>query len=360
MVQPSASSATREQLQEFYRDLAPQSLGALWTAQEEVLTNEPKSKALPHLWRWSELRPRALQAAELVGTQEAERRVLMLLNPGLNGRVATTNTLFSGLQIVMPGEAASAHRHTPAALRFVIQSEGGYTTVDGEKIPMNPGDLVLTPNWTWHDHGNDTRDPMIWLDGLDLPLVHLLESVFFESFPEDVQPVTQPVDRSQRMYGAGGLSPGWQTPVGAHSPLMHYPWDQARAALLRLAPETDGSPHDGVILEYTDPRTGGPVMPTMACHVQLIRPGEHTLAHRHTSSAIYHVVEGSGSTVVDGQVFDWEEKDVFCVPGWTFHEHVNRSSVEPAILFSFSDQPVLRSLNLLREQEHPDQRQPTT
>ena len=357
MVRPSASSVTHEQLQDFYQDLQPQSLGALWNVQEQVLTNEPKGKAVPHLWRWSELRPRALRAAELVGTQEAERRVLMLLNPGLNGRTATTNTLFSGLQIVMPDEVARAHRHTPAALRFVIQSEGGYTTVDGEKIPMNPGDLVLTPNWTWHDHGNDTQDPMIWLDGLDLPLVHLLESVFFEPFPEDVQPITQPVDRSQGLYGTGGLSPGWQTPDGVHSPLMHYPWEQARESLLRLASETDGSPHDGVILEYTNPRTGGPVMPTMACHIQLIRPGEHTLAHRHTSSVIYHVVEGSGSTVVDGQIINWEAKDVFCLPGWTFHEHINESNSEPSILFSFSDQPVLRSLDLLREQDHPDQRQ---
>ena len=323
-------------------------------------TNEPKSKAVPHLWRWSGLRPKALRAGELVGTQDAERRVLMLLNPGLDGRIATTNSLFSGLQIVMPGEAARAHRHTPAALRFVIQSQGGYTTVDGEKIPMHPGDLLLTPNWTWHDHGNDTADPMIWLDGLDLPLVHLLESVFYEPFSEDVQPVTHPVDGSRNLYGAGSLSPGWQTSEGAHSPLMHYPWEQAREALLRLAPDTDGSAHDGVILEYTNPRTGGPVMPTMACHVQLIRPGEHTLAHRHTSSVIYHVVQGRGTSVVDGQALNWEEKDVFCVPGWAFHEHINESNSEPALLFSFSDQPVLRSLNLLREQDHPQKHQPVS
>lgn len=357
MLQPSASKATAGQLEEFYRELSPHSLGALWTAQEDALTGEPRSKAVPHLWPWREIRPKALQAGELVGTQEAERRVLMLLNPGLAGRVATTNSLFSGVQIVMPGEAARSHRHTPAALRFVIQSLGGYTTVEGEKIPMLPGDLVLTPNWNWHDHSNDTGEPMIWLDGLDLPLVSLLEAVFFEQYPEDVQPITRPDGETQKLYGSGGLAPAWQTPDGAHSPLMHYPWEQAKDALLGLAPDTEGSPFDGVMLEYTNPLTGGPVMPTIACHAQLLRPGERTKAHRHTSSVIYHVVEGNGVSVVDGHDMEWEPKDVFCVPGWAYHEHFNPSFTQPALLFSFTDRPVLRSLNLLREQEHPQGRQ---
>jgi gentisate 1,2-dioxygenase len=357
MLQPSRSAATAEELESFYQDLKPNSLGALWTVQERALVDEPKSQAQAHLWPWRELRPRAMKAAALVGTQDAERRVLMLLNPGLDGRIATTNSLFSGIQIVMPGEAARAHRHTPAALRFIIESAGGYTTVEGDKVPMRPGDLVLTPNWTWHDHGNDTDEPIIWLDGLDLPLVHMLEAVFYESYPEDVQPITQPVDSNFARYGSGALTPAWQTSESAHSPLMHYPWEKSKEALFRLAPETDGSPFDGVILEYTNPTTGGPVMPTMACHVQLLRPGERTKAHRHTSSAIYHVVEGEGASVVDGQRMDWEAKDVFCVPGWAYHEHINRSSTEPALLFSFSDIPVLRSLNLLREQTHPDEYQ---
>ena len=358
MVQPSKSTATQDELQSFYQDLAPNSLGALWTVQERTLVNEPKSKAVAHLWPWRELRPRAMKAAELVGTQDAERRVLMLLNPGLEGRVATTNSLFSGLQIVMPGEAARAHRHTPAALRFVIESQGGYTTVEGDKVPMRPGDLALTPNWTWHDHGNDTDEPMIWLDGLDLPLVNMLEAMFYESYPEDVQPITQPLDSTLGRYGSGVLTPAWQTSDSAHSPLMHYPWGKSKEALLRLAPDAEGSPYDAIILEYSNPATGGSVMPTMACHVQLLRPGEHTMAHRHTSSAIYHVVEGEGTSVVDGQRMDWESKDVFCVPGWAYHEHINRSSSEPALLFSFSDIPVLRSLNLLREQSHPQDYQP--
>ena len=357
MLRPSASTATSEELASFYQDLESYSTAALWTVQEQALVSEPRSKALPHVWRWQELRPQAMRAAQLIGTQDAERRVIMLLNPGLAGRIATTNSLFSGLQIVMPGEAARAHRHTPAALRYIIESDGGHTTVNGDRIPMLPGDLVLTPNWTWHDHGNTTGNPIIWLDGLDLPLTHMLEAVFYEPYSEDIQPITLPTDSSLIAYGSGSLRPSWERPTAAHSPLLHYPWDQTWSALQRLAPVADGSPFDGVVLEYTNPNTGGPVMPTMACHIQLLRPGEGTKAHRHTASAIYHAVEGEGFSVVDGQRLDWEEKDVFCVPGWAFHEHVNASATHPVVLFSFTDSPVLQALSLLREQPHPQEHQ---
>ena len=135
---------------------------------------------------------------------------------------------------------------------------------------------------------------------------------------------------------------------------MHYPWKQTWETLQRLAPEVEGSPFDGVILEYSNPNTGGPVMPTIACHIQMLRPGEATKAHRHTASAIYHVVQGSGRSVVNGETIEWEGKDVFCVPGWNYHEHVNASNTEPAVLFSFTEAPVLKALSLLREQAHPE------
>ena len=353
MLKPSSFVATSEELESYYKGLESFSVGPLWEVQTRALVPEPTSKALPHIWRWKELRPQALRAGKLVGTEQATRRVLMLLNPGLDGRIATTNSLFSGLQVVMPGEVAPAHRHTPAALRFIVESDGGYTTVDGERIPMMPGDLVLTPNWTWHDHGNDTNNPMIWLDGLDLPLVHLLEAVFLEPYPEDVQPVTQPVDTSFTKYGSGALKPTFETPTSAHSPLMHYPWQQAKDMLERLAVSVEGSPYDGIVLEYTNPNTGGPVMPTIACHIQLLRPGQRTKAHRHTPSTIYYVVEGNGASIIGGERFEWEAKDVFCVPGWAYHEHMNDSTTDAAVLFSFTDSPVLRSLNLLREQARP-------
>jgi gentisate 1,2-dioxygenase len=275
---------------------------------------------------------------------------LELRNPGITEYVAATNVLFAGIQIVMPGELARAHRHTLAALRFIIESDGGYTNVNGEAIPMLPGDLVLTPNWSWHDHANDTTRPMIWLDGLDAPLVRFLGAAFQEEFPEDTQPLSEHRGLTLTKYGAGALRPAWDSHVARSSPLMHYPWAATRQALQELDALDRGSPYDGLLMEYTNPVDGGPVMPTLACYVQMLRPGQRTEAHRHTSSAVYHVVEGKGCSVVGGEVLEWEDKDVFAVPGWTGHHHVNLSDRDPAFLFSFTDIPIMRALDLLREE----------
>jgi gentisate 1,2-dioxygenase len=332
--------APAEELDCFSMALSELSVGALWASRESAEMArrpvvEPKPQAVPHVWHWKELRPQALRAAELIGTQQAERRVLQLKNPAVTERSATTNTLFAGIQIVMPGEVARAHRHTMAALRFIIESDGGYTNVNGDAIPMRPGDLVLTPNWAWHDHANDTTNPMIWLDGLDAPLVRMLEAVFQEEFPDGER---QPLSAT-----ASAITP------------MHYGWSETKQKLEQLANNgsADANPHDGVIMEYTNPIDGSSVMPTIACFVQRLQPGERTQAHRHTSSAIYHVVEGRGYSIIGQRNLEWEPKDTFCVPSWTSHQHVNPSSSEPAYLFSFTDIPVMRSLNLLREEPLP-------
>jgi gentisate 1,2-dioxygenase len=350
--------ATTEELQRFYEELDAAGLGALWTSlpppnRDGTGKVEPKPHAVPFMWHWRDIRARALQAAALIGTEQAERRVLELRNPGITDRVATTNTLFAGIQIVMPGELARAHRHTLAALRFIIESDGGYTNVNGEAIPMLPGDLVLTPNWAWHDHANDTTRPMIWLDGLDAPLVRFLGAAFQEEYPEETQPLSEQRGLTQSKYGAAALRPAWDTHSARSSPLLHYPWVTTRQALQELDGLNQGSPHDGLIMEYTNPFDGGPVMPTLGCYVQMLRPGEHTQAHRHTSSAVYHVVEGKGCSTVGDDILDWEDKDVFAVPGWTGHHHVNLSDTDPAFLFSFTDVPVMRSLDLLREEPLP-------
>jgi gentisate 1,2-dioxygenase len=346
MLQRSSITSSESDLQAYYGDLESLNMAPLWTRPEAGL--EPRSKLEPFRWRWRDLRPQALRALELVGTQEAERRVICCVNPG-TGRGAT-NTLVANIQVVGPGEVARAHRHTPAALRMIIESTGGYTVVNGETIPMLPGDLVLTPNWTWHDHANDSDTPMLWLDGLDAPLVGLLEAAFREEYPEETQRAREDVDLSHTKYGSGSLRPAWEAAASRHSPLWHYPWTQTRAALDRLAETESGSPSDGIILEYTNPATGGPVMPTIACYVQLLKPGQRTQAHRHTNSTVYQVIEGQGATIINGQRLDWESKDVLTVPGWAWHEHINDSSTQPAYLFSFTDEPVFRALDLYREQ----------
>ena len=194
-------------------------------------------------------------------------------------------------------------------------------------MAVGPGDLVLTPNWAWHDHANDTDEPMIWLDGLDTPLVRVLEAGFYEEYHQDRQEHNPPVNASE-----------W-----------HYPMSEMRAAL-----ERRGAAHTGeeINLEYTNRRTGGPVMPTIACHMQLLRPGEKTRTCRRVCCTNYHVVEGAGYSVVGDERLDWEDKDVFTVPIWTFYEHVN-SGDRPAFLFSFSDAPVMKALSLYREETRP-------
>lgn len=349
----SDETEAQSELQTYYRQMAPHALRPLWLDYKDLLRPEPRSKAIPYVWHWRDVQPQMMRAAELVSTDEAERRVLMLMNPGLEGRDAITNMLYAGVQLVLPGEVASAHRHTPSALRFIMDGDGyGHTTVDGERIPMESGDLVLTPNWSWHDHGNHSDKPVIWLDGLDLPLANMMEATFFELFGDDMQPVTKPSDASVGGWGTAGLRPVSRQHTRAYSPLMHFPWKQTRPALDRLAAGEEGTPEDGTMLEYSNPQTGGHVMPTMACYAQVLAPGQHTAAHRHTYSAVYQVIEGKGHSIVNGERLDWEDKDVFCVPGWMFHEHVNSSS-EPAYLFSFTDMPVLESTDLLREQAHP-------
>src|SRR5262244_4060365 len=197
MLKRSNIVAAEEDLQAFYRELDTYSLAALWT--QGGGGTEPKNKAVPFVWHWRDVRLQAMRAAELVGTEQAERRVLLLANPGLPFRAAT-NTVSANIQVVMPGEIARAHRHTAAALRLIIESEGGYTVVNGQRIPMLPGDLVLTPNWTWHDHANDTDSPMIWLDGLDTPLIRMLEAGFYEEYHQERQDFGAAVNASQWHY----------------------------------------------------------------------------------------------------------------------------------------------------------------
>ena len=318
-MQLSDIQASPEALQDYYAQLRAQHVTPAWIGGG--ISIEPRSKAVPHLWHWRDLRPQAMRAAELVGTQQAERRVLRLTNPELTG-VSASNTLVANIQIVMAGEIARAHRHSAAALRLIIEGGGGYTVVNGERVPMYPGDLVLTPNWTWHDHANDTDGPMMWLDGLDTPLVRMLEAGFYEEYHQERQ----------------------EFRAGANTSRWHYPMAEMRAALEQSAAADAG----GGVLEYTDRATGGPVMPTIACYIQLLRPGEQTLACRRVCCTNYHVVEGVGYSMVGGRRLDWEDKDVFTVPTWTFAEHVN-SGARPAFLFSFSDAPVMKALSLYRE-----------
>ncbi len=337
-----AVSGTAE-MELFYEEVTRVHGRGLWQTEGTA----KKSPTAAYLWKYSDFRPLLIKAAQIVPMELAERRVLVMANPGILNDWQASNTLLANLQIIKPGEVARSHRHSASAFRLVIEGAGAYTSVNGEKSYMEPGDFVTTPNWTWHDHGNEGDGVMIWLDGLDVPLVQALEANFYEAYGENKYPLTRPDELSPSLYGAGGLRPRWVKHDAIHSPLINYKFAQVYAALKAMAERTDGSPWDGVAVEYANPLTGAAALPTMACFASLLRPGQQTKAHRHTGGTIYHVIKGSGSSVIAGKAFHWHEKDTFVVPSWTWREHHANSE---SVLFSFSDSAVLRPFGLYREE----------
>jgi gentisate 1,2-dioxygenase len=336
-----------------------------WEERADVELLQPRNKAVAHRWRWQDIEPRLRIAAKTVPIEECERRALVFANPGLDGKPYITNTLFAAYSLYNPGEQAPVHRHTPAASRFVLEGDGGFTVVEGEKLRMKRGDLILTPSGTWHDHGNDGTEPVIWVDVLDVPLVESLNATRFEfdyAEPEAgsnsgaiarraVQTIREPADHSLNLYGTAGLMPLFSSHrrgLNRHSPMFIYPWERTRRALQQLR-GYEGSACDGLILEYVDPTTGGSVMPTLSFRCQMLRSGEHTTTHRKTASSLYCVLEGEGYTEVDGKRLDWGRNDVFAVPGWVWHSHRNTGEGD-AFLYSVTDEPVMRKLELLREE----------
>ncbi len=339
----------------YYAELEKLETGALWTVANKIEPWQPQSASVPTIWRYQDLRAHVLRSVALVTPEKAGRRVIYLNNPGRRDVAAAVGWLYSGLQVMHPGERASAHAHSPSALRFIMEGSGAYTIVDGHKMTLGGNDFVLTPNGTWHEHGvSADGSPCIWQDGLDIPLVNALEAGFYKVHPELQQAVSHPVDDSTAMWGAPALRPSTGDWNKAYSPLFKYEWAPTYESLLRYAKVTDGSPYDGVLMNYVNPLTGGPVMPTIGASMQLLRPGEHTKAHRHTGSFLYQAAKGSGHSIINGRRFDWKTRDIFCVPSWAHHEHANASSTEDACLFCFHDLPVMNALDLYREQALSD------
>ncbi len=348
MAKPEIRSEADAFREAFHQRMHANNMYGLWELASQM-TPQPQPKMVPHLWPWSTTESIIEESARAVPVGD-ERRALQLFNPGLGGRWATTNNLIAAVQILLPGEVARAHRHTPTAIRFIIEGTGAYTAVDGERVYMSPGDLILTPSWAWHDHGNETHERVVWMDGLDIPLIASLEAMFFQFYSVPQVPASRPAHASQQMYGHAHITPTWVKEKPQASPLLLYSWTQTSEALNALR-EHHGSAQDGVLLEYRHPQTGGPVLPTMACMIQLLRSGEHTRAHRHTGSAVYHVVSGAGFTVIDGKRFNWSKGDIFALPPWALHEHANSSASADAVLFSIQDVPVLKALGLYYEEE---------
>ena len=331
--------------QAYYDRIAGQNLAPLWEVLSGLVPREPVTAVLPTVWHYDDIRDAIMESGSLITAKEAVRRVLVLENPGLPGKSRITNTLYAGLQLILPGEVAPAHRHTQSALRFIVEGEGAYTAVEGEKTTMHPGDFVITPPWTWHDHGNEADEPMVWLDGLDVPLISFLETGFAEDLEEETQPLTRPEGDALARYGSGLLPVGYEH-KSKTSPVFNYPYDRTREALETMRASEEWDACHGLKLRYVNPATGDYAMPTMATFMQLLPKGISTAPYRSTDATVYSVVEGTGRTRVGDIELAWGPRDTFVVPAWRHHHHEANGD---AVLFSFSDRPVQEKLGLWRE-----------
>jgi gentisate 1,2-dioxygenase len=338
-------------LEDLDRELEEKQLLGFWSGNITGFDQdmEPRSSVVPYLWKWSDIYQGLTKARELVSLDQSERRTVRLINPGVPGKGGSTTTIHMSVQLVRPGEVAKAHRHTLTAIRFVVKGKAAFTTVEGERFTMSPGDLILTPNWTWHDHFNGSEEDAIWLDGHDGPLVKALEVVAVEMFEKKQQPVEAIPNFSLHRYG---LARPRDKGVELFDPPFRYPWEETYRSLKALA-VSEGDPYDGVLLRYVNPRNGGPTLRTIGCEIQMLRPGETTKFHRHTSSTIYHAFRGSGLTSVGDRTLEWSQGDCFTVPLWSWHRHENGRQ-EEAILFSLTDRPVKEALGLYREEGRKD------
>lgn len=333
------------ELRAFYKRLPQYSLAPLWTVLSNLITPVPVSRCQVAFWDYQEVRPLIMESGSLITAMQAERRVLILENPGMPGEAKITDTLYAGLQLILAGEVAPAHRHTQSALRFIVEGSGAYTAVDGEKTIMEEGDFVITPSWAWHDHGNESQQAMVWLDGLDIPLVSMLDASFFEKYPDDVFPQSRPVGDALARYGCGMLPDGYENSAPT-SPVFNYPFARTREALEQMKRAEQWDVCHGLKSRYVNPLTGDYAMPTMATFMQLLPKGFETAPYRATDATVFSVAEGSGRSEIGDVTLNWQRRDTFVVPSWTEVRHYPK---EDSYLFSFSNRPVQEKLGLWRE-----------
>jgi gentisate 1,2-dioxygenase len=349
---PSATAlASAELRQQLYRDMSPLNLTPLWEVLHALVPLQPASPCQPALWKYEQVRPFLMRAGEAITAGEAVRRVLILENPALRGQSCITQSLYAGLQLILPGEVAPSHRHTQSALRFIVEGSGAYTAVDGERATMQPGDFIITPSWTWHDHGSETTEPVVWLDGLDIPMLSFFDAGFAQNDSRTSQAVSRAEGTSFARYGHNMAPVRHDAPFGATSPIFSYPYERSREALRKLERDAPLDAWDGVKLRYVNPLTGGSPMPTMATFMQRLPAGFSGQPYRQTDGAVFSVVEGHGTVSISQGERQWTlefaPRDHFVIPSW----HTARlSSAQGCVLFSFSDRPVHQALGIHQEE----------
>ena len=330
--------------QDYYERLAKHDMSPLWKVMGALVPNEPATRCAPVVWHYADVKSLVMESGGLITAEEATRRVLILTNPALHGESRVTNTLFAGIQMIMPGEIAPAHRHVSSAIRFVLDGEGAYTAVEGEKAFMSPGDFVITANWAPHDHGNPSDKPMLWLDVLDAPAINFFETSFAEAFETPTQETTRHNGDSLSFYGSGVLPDG--TPAKNRTPVINYTYARTRPIIERMLQAGDVDKRHGARVRYANPVTGGPVLPTMGAFLAMLPKGFRGEPYRSTDGTIFVCAEGHGTTDVEGQVLEWGPNDVFVVPSWKRYVH---TAAKQSVLFSISDRPAQESLGIWRE-----------
>ena len=310
--------------QDFYSRIGEHGMTPLWEVLHNLVPPTPTTPCVPALWRYDAVRPFLMESGALISAREAVRRVLVFENPALRGASSITHTLYAGLQLILPGEVAPSHRHTQSAIRFIVEGRGAYTAVDGERVVMNPGDFIVTPAWTWHDHGHEGSGPVVWLDGLDIPLVRFFDAGFMENGAEEMSSPTGP----------------------SKAATFYFAYAEARDALERLRRSEPLDASHGVRHTYRNPVTGAYPTPTMAAFLQWLPRGFEGVPSRATDATVYCVVEGRGRSTIGAETLEWGPRDVFVAPSWSAVRHF---ASEDSILFSLSDRPAQQALGLWRE-----------
>lgn len=333
---------------EFRSALRARALAPLWDFLKGALPHgRPAGVTQPHRWRYADVRPLLLDAGRLVPVEKAERRVLVLSDPGRGAdAMSATGTIYAGIQLLLPGETAPTHRHSPSAARIVIEGRGGFTVVNGERCDMEAGDVILTPGGQWHDHGHDGTEPVTWLDVLDLPVFTAAESAYAEKGYAGCNG-KDPLVALTTDFLRQGFRPAAAYRRPNPYPMLRYAWREAKAALLRLARAAgDGW---GVSLEYVNPETGDSCLPMLGFTALMLVPGQTWVAPRNSASAVFHVIEGSGETEVDGHIFDWAAGDTFSATTFARIGHRCAPGERPAFLIRVDDAPLQRKLGFYQE-----------
>ncbi len=362
----TAGSNKAAALADMYSQISEKNMFPFWATSDDVTNDEVRQlmntkKAVPHLWTYEgDIEPLLHKSAELISMDDSERRSLVLINPGLNPKRATVSTMYTAYRLNDPNEIMPPHKHSPSAIRFGLTGKGNFTGVEGEDVVFGPGDMVLTPNDAWHNHGTMGDEQAVNLSVLDLPLVETLGAIHFDhnytemengvEVKKKIQASRYPSDYSAAVYGQGGLLPRWvdhQRGGGLSSPMYVYRWEAMMEMFHRFR-DIDGDPHEALMIEYTDPTRGTSVFNTITFFAQMLRPGEKTQALRQTASLLVSPFEGKGHSIVDGKRFDWNKFDTLAVPAGSWCEHHNDSDTDPAYLFVASDEPTLKKLSLFK------------